>query len=138
MKGKCARKICMFPVNKVTHKLNRDSKLASMLNYSIIYFFTQLYPHQKRIQLLNHHNQSSIYASENQRSQGIIQRIRDHTGYLISIYTKVVVGVRRFPADAEELDEVVELAVDVTTHSDGATHGLYVPLLDEDRLCLLA
>ena len=81
---------------------------------------------------------SKTHASENQRSQGIIQRIRDHTGYLVSIYIKVVVGVRRFPADAEELDEVVELAVDVTTHSDGATHGLYVPLLDEDRLCLLA
>jgi hypothetical protein len=50
----------------------------------------------------------------------------------------VVVGVRHFPADAEELDEVVELVVDVATHSDGATHELYVPLLDEDRLCLLA
>jgi hypothetical protein len=36
MKGKCARKICTFPVNKATPKLNRDSKLASMLNYSII------------------------------------------------------------------------------------------------------
>jgi hypothetical protein len=51
---------------------------------------------------------------------------------------KVVVGVRRVAADVEELDGVVELAVDVATHSDGATHGLYVPLLHEDRLCLLA
>jgi hypothetical protein len=50
----------------------------------------------------------------------------------------VVVGVRRFTADAEELDEVVELVVDVATHSDGAMHRLYIPLLDEDHLCLLA
>jgi hypothetical protein len=44
---------------------------------------------------------------------------------------KVVVGVRRVAADAEELDGVIELAVDVATHSD-------VPLLHEDRLCVLA
>jgi hypothetical protein len=50
----------------------------------------------------------------------------------------VVVGVRRFPANAEELDDVVEQVVVVATHSDGATHRLYVPILDEDRLCLLA
>ena len=61
MKGKCARKICMFPVNEVTHKLNRDSKLASMLNYSIIYFFTQLYPHQKRIQLQNFYTKYVVW-----------------------------------------------------------------------------
>jgi hypothetical protein len=28
MKGKCARKICTFHVNKAIPKLNRDSKLA--------------------------------------------------------------------------------------------------------------
>ncbi len=40
-----------------------------------------------------------------------------------------VVGVGRVAADAEQLHEVVELAVDVATHCDRRTHGLHVRLL---------
>ena len=40
-----------------------------------------------------------------------------------------VVGVRVGPADLEELHQVVELAVDVAAHGDGAFDGLHVGLV---------
>jgi hypothetical protein len=49
-----------------------------------------------------------------------------------------IVGVGGVAADAEELDEVVELAVDVAADGDGAPHRLHVPFLHEDGFGLLA
>lgn len=46
------------------------------------------------------------------------------------------VGVRRFAADAEQLHQVVELAVHVAAHGDRALDGLHIGLLDEGLACL--
>lgn len=42
-----------------------------------------------------------------------------------------VVGLRGLAADAEQLDQIVELAVDVTAHSDRAAHALHVGFLHQ-------
>ena len=49
-----------------------------------------------------------------------------------------VVCVRHITTDAEQLHEVVELAVDVAAHGHGTAHGLHVGLLDEQQLHHLA
>ena len=49
-----------------------------------------------------------------------------------------VIGIGSAAADPEELDEIVELAVDVAADGDGALHRLHIPLLDQDRPRLLA
>ena len=43
-----------------------------------------------------------------------------------------VVGVRAAATDAEELHEVVELAVDIAADGHRATHGLHVGLLNQN------
>lgn len=47
-----------------------------------------------------------------------------------------IVGVRRAPADAEQLHQIVELAVDVPADCHRAFHLLHVGLFSQDLLCL--
>jgi len=49
-----------------------------------------------------------------------------------------IVRVGRVAADAEELHEIVELTVNITTDGDGAAHRLDVGLFHQDLACLLA
>ena len=51
---------------------------------------------------------------------------------------KQVVGVRRVAPDAEKLDQVMELPVDVPADRDRALHRLHVALLDQDLPRLIA
>lgn len=48
-----------------------------------------------------------------------------------------IIGIRGITADAEELDKVMELAMDIAAYSDRAANGLDVPLLHKDRPRLL-
>ncbi len=48
-----------------------------------------------------------------------------------------VIGVRGVAADAEELREIVELAVNVTADGDRAADGLYIGFTEEDLACLV-
>lgn len=47
-----------------------------------------------------------------------------------------VICVWRLPSNSEELHEVVELAMDVPTHGDGASHLLDIGLLSQDLFSL--
>ncbi len=49
-----------------------------------------------------------------------------------------VPGLGNVTAHAEELQKIVELAVDIAADSDGTVHRLHVGLLDEDLLGLVA
>ena len=49
-----------------------------------------------------------------------------------------IVGVRRLAPDLEQLHEVVELTVDISTNRDGTLDCLYVALFGQDLLGLLA
>ena len=63
-------------------------------------------------------------------------KIHNRSTYIIA--HKEVIGVGSVAADAEELEEIVKLAVDVAADGDGALDGLHVPLLHEDRASMVA
>ena len=51
---------------------------------------------------------------------------------------KEIIGIGSISSYPKELDEIVELAVDITTNCHRTLHRLYVPLLDENRPRLIA
>lgn len=51
---------------------------------------------------------------------------------------KEIISIRSVAADAKQLDEIVELTMDIAADGYRAFHRLNIPLLHQDRTCLLA
>ena len=51
---------------------------------------------------------------------------------------KEIIGIGSISSYPKELDEIVELAMDITANRHRTLHRLYVPFLDENRPRLIA
>ena len=51
---------------------------------------------------------------------------------------KEIIGIGSIYSYLKELDEIIELAMDITANRHQTLHRLYVPLLDENRPRLIA
>jgi len=49
-----------------------------------------------------------------------------------------IIGIGCTPSNPKQLDEIVELTMNIAADGDGALHRLHVPLLHQNRPCLIA
>ena len=81
-----------------------------------------------------------MHLKQNSKENWKKKKKKKAKNYVILTYIvahKEIIGIRSISSYLKELDEIVELAMDITTNRHQTLHRLYVPLLDENRPYLI-